>query len=96
MKMFIAPTSIVARLQTNLNQITMLFTLRHCLTLLVFGLIASAVSNVHADGNKPNILWLSAEDISPHIGCYGDPHACLLYTSPSPRDATLSRMPSSA
>ena len=23
-------------------------------------------------------------------------HACLLYTSPSPRDATLSRMPSSA
>ena len=26
----------------------------------------------------------------------GDPWACLLYTSPSPRDATLSRMPSSA
>ena len=25
-----------------------------------------------------------------------DPSACLLYTSPSPRDATLSRMPSSA
>ena len=25
-----------------------------------------------------------------------DPVACLLYTSPSPRDATLSRMPSSA
>ena len=24
------------------------------------------------------------------------PSACLLYTSPSPRDATLSRMPSSA
>ena len=26
----------------------------------------------------------------------GDPRTCLLYTSPSPRDATLSRMPSSA
>ena len=26
----------------------------------------------------------------------GDNHPCLLYTSPSPRDATLSRMPSSA
>ena len=26
----------------------------------------------------------------------GDPETCLLYTSPSPRDATLSRMPSSA
>ena len=25
-----------------------------------------------------------------------DSNACLLYTSPSPRDATLSRMPSSA
>ena len=26
----------------------------------------------------------------------GQPQVCLLYTSPSPRDATLSRMPSSA
>ena len=26
----------------------------------------------------------------------GDSYDCLLYTSPSPRDATLSRMPSSA
>ncbi|MFC7337888.1 sulfatase-like hydrolase/transferase [Haloferula chungangensis] len=24
---------------------------------------------------RPNILWLSAEDISPNFGCYGDPHA---------------------
>ena len=29
-------------------------------------------------------------------GCYEDHDSCLLYTSPSPRDATLSRMPSSA
>ena len=28
--------------------------------------------------------------------CYRSLKACLLYTSPSPRDATLSRMPSSA
>ena len=27
---------------------------------------------------------------------FGDIDICLLYTSPSPRDATLSRMPSSA
>ena len=27
---------------------------------------------------------------------YVQPFSCLLYTSPSPRDATLSRMPSSA
>ena len=25
--------------------------------------------------DRPNILWLSAEDISAHLGCYGDPHA---------------------
>ncbi|MEC9036314.1 MAG: sulfatase-like hydrolase/transferase [Verrucomicrobiota bacterium] len=24
---------------------------------------------------QPNILWISAEDIGPHFGCYGDPHA---------------------
>ena len=30
------------------------------------------------------------------IDHFTDQHPCLLYTSPSPRDATLSRMPSSA
>jgi uncharacterized sulfatase len=24
---------------------------------------------------RPNILWISCEDISPHLGCYGDPEA---------------------
>ena len=24
---------------------------------------------------QPNILWISCEDISPHLGCYGDKHA---------------------
>jgi uncharacterized sulfatase len=27
------------------------------------------------DPSRPNILWLSVEDIGPHLGCYGDPHA---------------------
>ena len=31
-----------------------------------------------------------------HVGGTAEPDTCLLYTSPSPRDATLSRMPSSA
>ena len=26
-------------------------------------------------GKKPNILWISTEDISPHLGCYGDKNA---------------------
>ena len=35
---------------------------------------------------------VDVEDVPGFDGFYG----CLLYTSPSPRDATLSRMPSSA
>jgi len=26
-------------------------------------------------GDRPNILWLSCEDISPHLSCFGDSHA---------------------
>ena len=40
------------------------------------------------------VPWLKA--IMQRHGCAHDIDACLLYTSPSPRDATLSRMPSSA
>jgi uncharacterized sulfatase len=28
-----------------------------------------------AESSRPNILWLSTEDISAHLGCYGDPDA---------------------
>ncbi len=28
-----------------------------------------------ADPQQPNFLWISTEDISAHLGCYGDPHA---------------------
>ena len=23
-------------------------------------------------GKRPNILWITSEDIGPHLGCYGD------------------------
>ena len=39
-----------------------------------------------------NLIANGAEVTDFNIHCYN----CLLYTSPSPRDATLSRMPSSA
>ena len=67
-------------------------------------------SQVEALGNKATLLssetlqivqrLMAKTDDDLEIGC--DKHggrskyACLLYTSPSPRDATLSRMPSSA
>ena len=40
--------------------------------------------------------WLTARDGAELMYQGGDAFICLLYTSPSPRDATLSRMPSSA
>ena len=36
------------------------------------------------------------EEIKDKFGFISGQYLCLLYTSPSPRDATLSRMPSSA
>ena len=36
------------------------------------------------------------QNLNPHSEAMTQLHNCLLYTSPSPRDATLSRMPSSA
>lgn len=39
--------------------------------LLVFFLV-----NVRSEAaEKPNFLWITCEDISAHIGCYGDPYA---------------------
>ena len=48
---------------------------------IVCGLIYDEKEGWPEDGIAPGTKW---EDV------------CLLYTSPSPRDATLSRMPSSA
>lgn len=27
------------------------------------------------EDKRPNILWLTIEDVGPELGCYGDPHA---------------------
>ncbi|MEW4563510.1 sulfatase-like hydrolase/transferase [Bremerella sp. JC770] len=41
---------------------------------LILSCLALAGSAVAAD-QRPNIVWLSCEDISAHIGCFGDRHA---------------------
>ena len=46
--------------------------------------------------DSPFILHFSTHGFTQPTGNYGYRGTCLLYTSPSPRDATLSRMPSSA
>ena len=43
-----------------------------------------------------SFLGLGVQEPQPSLGSLISEGACLLYTSPSPRDATLSRMPSSA
>ncbi|MDG1894027.1 MAG: sulfatase-like hydrolase/transferase [Fuerstiella sp.] len=44
------------------------------LNVLLF--LAAAVStSADSAGSQPNILWLSCEDISAHLGCYGYPNA---------------------
>mgnify|MGYP003322052329 FL=1 len=50
------------------------------------------VSSAHEEGGKR----IFAINTSEFLGENGKVKCCLLYTSPSPRDATLSRMPSSA
>ena len=42
--------------------------------------------------NQPDVLRIVYTGVSTPV----TPHICLLYTSPSPRDGLLSRMPSSA
>ena len=38
-------------------------------------LITLPSARSQAEPTRPNILWISCEDISPNLGCYGDPHA---------------------
>ena len=47
-------------------------------------------------GMDPFFNYESKQDLVGHLGIGLAPHTCLLYTSPSPRDWTISRMPSSA
>ena len=41
---------------------------------LLIAVVACFISPLKS-AERPNILWLSCEDISPHLACLGDPHA---------------------
>ena len=61
--------------------------------------VTVAVGGFYGDEGKGKIVaYLSLKDSHTLAvrGGVGPNAGCLLYTSPSPRDATLSRMPSSA
>jgi uncharacterized sulfatase len=44
------------------------------LFIALFAIVPCMFSSV-AMAEQPNIVWISCEDISPHLGCCGDPHA---------------------
>ena len=48
-----------------------MFVLRFCLPII---LAMACLTRVQA-ADRPNILWISCEDISSHLGCYGDVNA---------------------
>src|SRR5680860_570267 len=73
------------------------------------GVVLSFVFKDHPHGPLPDFTWIPLlcvhDSILSKVGVSGKPeavhspasgHPCLLYTSPSPRDGLLSRMPSSA
>ena len=68
-----------------------------------YGLMLSGIPNMVSIFGYTNASWTLRADLISRFGCRLMNHmdasglnVCLLYTSPSPRDATLSRMPSSA
>ena len=64
-------------------------------TLLVSHKIEIASAKVHSDGRKQT--YYRKKESKPVAVCFNvDTGSCLLYTSPSPRDLSTSRMPSSA
>jgi len=43
--------------------------------LLLIALLSLGIAAGVAGQDRPNILWISCEDISPHLGCFDDPYA---------------------
>ena len=64
----------------------------------------SGINNEKIDKTRVGVIWGSGigglktfqEEVTNFVNGDGTPRYCLLYTSPSPRDAESSRMPSSA
>ena len=58
------------------------------------------IHNIVLKSSKPNVkplvLKIDNSLLSDTINCFDQLNDCLLYTSPSPRDRNVSRMPSSA
>ena len=58
------------------------------------GFCRNCLSRWYREEAEKKGIKISDPDAREHV--YRMPYSCLLYTSPSPRDVSLSRMPSSA
>ena len=58
--------------------------------------IANRTYPLSVEEHQEETVRKSAKKINDAINNYEEKYACLLYTSPSPRDVEESRMPSSA
>lgn len=45
------------------------------LSLFISGLETVVAVETEQEAQRPNIVWINAEDMSPHLGCYGHPDA---------------------
>ena len=61
----------------------------------VYSCVRTVVEKMR-NNSKPVLIEFKTFRMKGHEEASGQAYICLLYTSPSPRDATLSRMPSSA
>jgi len=43
--------------------------------LVAFSLLSAATTHGAVQPDRPNILWISLEDITPMMGCYGNKYA---------------------
>ncbi|MCS6850966.1 MAG: sulfatase-like hydrolase/transferase [Gemmataceae bacterium] len=55
------------------------------LVVVLLGILAAAAAA--AESPRPNILWITCEDISPHLGCYGDTYAVTPHLDQLAREA---------
>ena len=96
----IAKATDVMHIREQIRNLCIAAHIDHGKTTLSDNLIAGAGMMSEDLAGKSRVLDFdeqeSARGITINAASASMVHSCLLYTSPSPRDATLSRMPSSA